>query len=288
MILVADSGSTKCDWMFCDTNGFRLETHSMGINPMYHNEDFIVNELSKVKDLTDNAAKTLKVFFYGAGCSHPERNDIVFKALSRIFKNANIIVNHDMNGAALAACLGKEGVACILGTGSNSCYFDGENVIPSLGGIGFRLGDEGSGAYFGKKLVVAYMYERLPENMFNYMKNELKLEKETIIENVYSKPFENTYMASFMKIYTVFKEEEWVKKTVLAGFTEFADYHITYFKNYKEVPVNFVGSVSYYFKDIMEIVAKNFGFTIGNVTNKPIIGLVKYHLETENLILNSK
>jgi N-acetylglucosamine kinase-like BadF-type ATPase len=280
MILIADSGSTKCDWMIVENETKQTLTSTMGFNPFFHTTEFIATEIRKNCILTEYAYQINEIFFYGAGCSHPDRNQQVALALNSIFTNANVVVDHDLTGAALAACQGKPGIACILGTGSNSCFFDGKDIFEEVPALGNRLGDEGSGSYFGRKILSLFLYKRLDEEVSNYMKYELQLNKENIFENLYHKPNENVYLASFMKIYAKFPGNKKLNKILFDGIAEFADIHILCFNNYKEVPVNFVGSVAFYNQEIIHQVAEKIGFKVGNIIRQPIGGLLAYHLKT--------
>ncbi len=283
MILVADSGATKCDWKFAKNghNGNEEElpkVSTMGFSPFFHSKDFIADEIRKEADLNAQATEVDKIFYYGTGCSSEDRKEHIKTALQAIFNKADILVDHDLTGAALAACMGEEGIACILGTGSNSCYFKDGKVFEDVPALGHKLGDEGSGAYFGKKILRGFLYRRLPDYLMDKLKNEYGLSKEIIFDNVYVQGHENVYMASFMKSLSEFKEERWVKDFIRTGLKEFADIHITGYENYKEVPVNFIGSVAYYFQDDLQFVADHFGFKIGRIIKQPIHNLVEYHL----------
>jgi N-acetylglucosamine kinase-like BadF-type ATPase len=282
MIAVAESGSTKCDWLIADDQGRVVETHTMGFNPFFHTSDVVYENLGKNEVLLEYLPQIEAVYFYGAGCSSPERNEIISKGLHQFFTNARCQVRHDLDAAAYATYTGQAAITCILGTGSNSCYYDGEAVSERVPALGYILGDEGSGAYFGKQLVADYIYNRLPEPLQDQFKETYNLSKEDIFHKVYNTDSANVFLASFMKFMVPHKEHKYVSDMVYAGFSKFAEIHILCFPSYKEVPVNFVGSVAFYFEDILKKVAAENGFTVGIIDKNPAISLLNYHLKTSN------
>jgi len=277
MVLIADSGSTKCDWVLLDGKSRMTELSTMGYNPFYHATGFIVDTMRREEVFASNSEKVTEVHFYGSGCSSPERNITIENALSSVFVNAKIHVGHDVLGAAIAACQGKPGIACILGTGSNSCYFDGKQTSEVLPSLGYILGDEGSGAWFGKQLLTDYLYN---ESMPAALKAELLLkgfEKGSILENVYMKPHANVYLASFMKIIANHRQTEYVRHLIGSGMKAFLERHVCCFDNYREVPTSFVGSVAFHFQDVLKIECEKLGIQFANVVQKPIDGLAAFH-----------
>jgi N-acetylglucosamine kinase-like BadF-type ATPase len=286
MLLVADSGSTKCDWVLtkCDwvlvQDGKPFKRFStMGFNPYFHNEAVISGTLRRKQALYDHLAEIDQAFFYGAGCSTPELQQVVARALYSILPNARVHVGHDLDAAAYSTYTGEPSIACILGTGSNSCLFDGKEVREEVPALAYILGDEGSGSYYGKKLLADFRYKRLPANMSEALKEEYKLDKNAVMENVYMKPHANVYLAGFMRFIHRFKEDPYVQEMVLAGKTEFLKTHVCCFPEYREVQTHFVGSVAYYFSDLLHQAAASLGVQVGTIDNKPIEGLVRYHLE---------
>jgi glucosamine kinase len=279
MILIADSGSTKCDWVLLNGSERVAEVDTIGFNPFYYDEQSIANVLSKVEVFASHAAAVTEVHFYGSGCSSPERNVTVENALKLVFPNAAINVGHDVLGAALAACQGEKGIACILGTGSNSCYYDGKDVSEVIPSLGYILGDEGSGAWFGKKLITDYLYK---ESIPIGLKQELESKrhtKGTILENIYMKPHANVYLASFMTIIANHRQTEYVHKLMSDGMRQFLQRHICCFDNYKDVKSSFVGSVAYHFQDFLQVETEKLHIPVGNIIKRPIDGLVAFHLK---------
>lgn len=277
MIIIAESGSTKTNWLTADK-----ELHeTIGFNPLFFSSEDICNELMKQEGLLQLKDEITEVFFYGASCSSDDRKQIVFDALKKYFTKASTIkVDHDMNAAAFSTCDGKPGIACILGTGSNSCVFDGKKVLedgPTLG-LGYILGDEGSGAYFGKKLLARFLYKELPDATSKILKDDYGLEKNKIYEAVYKKPHANVYLASFARVMSDSPDKEYMEKLAEEGFTEFFIHNVCCYENYKQYPVHFVGSIAFHFKHILKKVADTYGCELGIVDKNPVYRLLDYHL----------
>jgi len=279
MIVIADSGSTKCDWAIVDPkDGTKIETNTKGLNPFFHDEIFIANEIFKNDTLRKYGPEITHVFFYCAGGSSKELQGRVARGLHIIFKDANIKVDHDLDGAAYATCGGKPGIACILGTGSNSCYYDGEKIYEEIPALAFILGDEGSGSYYGKILLRDYFYKMMPEKIRTSFEAEFNPNIEDVFQKVYMKPHANVYLASFMRFCSEHRTEQYIKDMVDEGMYDFLNKHVRCYKNYREVPVHFVGSIAFYFEDILRKHCANHEITVGTITNKPVEGLVAYHL----------
>ncbi len=279
MLLVADSGATKCDWKFDDLEIPKLNT--IGFNPFFQTKEIIYNETKSNTDLMSKADAVDKLFFYGSGCSSDDRKAYVKEALQPLFPNANINVDHDLVAAALATCGNDPGIACILGTGSNSCYYDTGYLYEDVPALGNRLGDEGSGSYFGRKILSSFLYKRLPKYLHDRLVEDYGLSKEKIFDGVYKNAHENVFMASYMKVLSDFRDRPWVVKLVYDGMIEFIDIHVTGYKQHREVPVHFIGSVAYYFKDILQDACDHFGVEMGKVIKQPIHNLVDYHISEE-------
>lgn len=279
MLIVADSGSTKCDWRLIKEDRSAIDFKTMGINPFFHNEVLIENELRRVEEVKEHKDDVFSVFFYGAGCSSENYKEIVARGLKRVFKNAEINVSHDLDGAAFATWQNEPAIACILGTGSNSCFFDGISVTEAVPALGYILGDEGSGAYFGKKLMADYLYNRLPSDISGGLEDQLGLNKTTIFENVYQKEHANVYLASFMKFLGNYKESDYVKKMMFDGFVDFLNKHVKCFENYEDVKTHFIGSVAHHYSEFLESACAREKVNLGVIIKKPIDGLVDYHFK---------
>lgn len=280
MILIAESGSTKCDWVVLNSDGSEYKRFStMGFNPYFHSATFIYEELS------DNAAfkavgETIEfVYFYGAGASSESLKDIIKDGLQMVLPEAVVNVDHDLVASAYSTYTGEPAITCIIGTGSNSCFFDGETVSEEVPALAYILGDEGSASFIGKRLVSDFLYKKLPAEMAEDFYNTYQLDKDEIITSVYNKPNANVYLASFSRFAGKHMEHPYVKKIVREGFEKFADIHIACFSNCKLVPVHFVGSVGAIFHEILEDVLAERNMKLGQIMRKPVDGLIKYHLE---------
>ena len=279
MILIADSGSTKADWIL-GYNGSIVSTfHTRGFNPFFHDKKFIETELNSNEGISGVRDQVSDLYFFGAGCSSPDRIEIIAAPLRTIFKNASVTVEHDMLGTALAVCDGKPGIACILGTGSNICYFDGNKVSETHHGLGYVIGDEGSGSYFGKKLVAWYLYGILPADLQQAFRQKYQLDKESIINKVYREQHANVFLASFAPFLTEYHDHTFISEMVLEGIREYFKTNVLSYPQSKSVPVHFVGSIAWYFRDIIHQVAKEKSIDVGTILQKPVNGLAQYFLK---------
>jgi glucosamine kinase len=276
MIIIAESGSTKTNWLTEDKQLFE----TIGFNPLFFSSEDIYRELMKHDGLGKLKDQITGVLFYGASCSSDDRKKTVYDSLKKYFPKANRIeVDHDMYAAALATYDGRTGIACILGTGSNSCLFDGRNMTEEVPALGYILGDEGSGAYFGKKLLALFLYHELPEATDKMLRDDYGLEKEKIFDAVYKKPHVNVYLATFAKVLTDSADKAFMEKFAEEGFTEFFLHHICCYKDYQKYPVHFVGSIAFHFKDTLKKVADKFGCELGIVDKNPVYRLLDWHLK---------
>lgn len=284
MILFADSGSTKTAWLLYNPiNKSKIYFDTLGINPTVQSHEEIIQKIHTNQDLIAIARTIKEIRFFGAGCSSPERIALVESALKNVFNKATVInVDHDMKGAAISICGNTPGIACIIGTGSNSIFYDGENLTESYAGIGYILGDEASGAYFGKIILRDFLYHLLPEEIEQHLLNEYKLEKNNIFQLVYKEASPNRYLASFAPVLSLFKDTDYVKVILDRGFTEFFDFHISCFENYQEYPIGFVGSIAANFKLELEKVAIDFECTLGKFVTNPIDEIADYFIEKNN------
>jgi N-acetylglucosamine kinase-like BadF-type ATPase len=278
MLLIADSGSTKCDWRLVAEDKSYTDYETVGINPYFHSEEVIEAELQKNEGLMAHADRVTALFFYGAGCSSQQLKRIVDNGLSRIFRKAQIYVDHDLVAAAFSVYEDDPCIACILGTGSNSCHFDGDIVREEVPAIAYILGDEGSGSYFGKKLLADFLYKRLPREMQEALVNSYGLNKDIIIDRVYRKPHANVYLASFMPFITEFKALPYVQGMIREGIAKFLDIHVCCFKDYQKVKTHFIGSVGYFHEDILREECEKLNVLVGKIVKKPIDGLYDYHI----------
>ncbi|MBY0243880.1 MAG: N-acetylglucosamine kinase, partial [Sphingobacteriaceae bacterium] len=257
MILVADSGSTKTDWMgFADNQTLKFNTE--GLNPYFLNSDEVAAVLSTHEDLLAYADKVKEVYFFGSGCSSPDKHEIISNGLSMFFKNAFISVEHDLIGSAYASCGKEKGYTCILGTGSNISYYDGKNVVQGNFGLGYVLGDEGSGTWFGRKILTQYLYGFMPEELAKDFAHQFHVDKDEVVENIYEKPYPNRYLATFSRFMIQHKTHPFIVKLLQKGFQEFVDTNIIGQENIQNSTFNFVGSISYYYQDELKKVCAQY------------------------------
>ena len=278
MILIADSGSTKIDW--CLLNGKKkvAQIFTTGMNALLMTEEemaeCIMNELMpslRGYDVTE-------IYYYGAGIISDEIKNQVINALKRNMPHVNKIeVDTDLLAAARALCQREPGIACILGTGSNSCYYDGNRVVDNVSPLGYILGDEGSGAVLGKLLVGDVLKKQLPEHLCEKFLKEYNLDRNTIIDRVYRKPAANRFLAQFAPFLEHNIDEPSIKAIVMRSFTDFFTRNVANYPNYKELPCNFVGSIALLQKDTLVEAASKLGITIGTIIQAPMEGLIKYH-----------
>jgi len=283
MILIADGGSTKADWIAINEDKkeeFRVRT--LGLNPAVVAEEELNNRIINMFQLIHIKDEVTEIHFYGAGCGTPKPVQILKDILQAIFVNAKIHIAEDMLAAVYAASGKEPSLVCILGTGSNSCYFDGENIEMKTPSLGYILMDEASGNYFGKLLLREYYYDKMPKVMAQKFEAEFNLETDHVKKNLYRMPNPNMYLASFAKFMFEFKEEKYIKRIIKRGFQEFFKYRILPFEKSSETPLYFVGSIAFYFRDILEKVAKKYDLKVTDVIQRPIDNLLQYHIDNIN------
>lgn len=279
MILIADSGSTKCDWLLIETNGEVVDTFStMGFNPYFHNSQFVREQLNLNADLKAIAQQVNHLFFYGAGASTPALCKQMEDGLSQFFPFAKVLIDHDLVGAAYAVYDGSPCIAAILGTGSNSCFFDGKEISEMVPALAYILGDEGSGSWFGKQLLRNYFYNNLPDEIRADFETTYGLTKDQLVENVYNREHANVWLASFMPFIAKHKHHPTIQSWISDGLREFVKIHVKCFPQYASIPVHFVGSISYIFETLLREVCAEEGVICGRILKQPIHSLADYHL----------
>jgi glucosamine kinase len=277
MILVADSGSSKTDWLLAIPQQEAKEFRTAGLNPYFLSEKEIVKVIQEqAKDLLIYASSVTEVYFFGAGCSSPDRHEIVSNALSQFFPKAYISVDSDLLGSAYATCGHNKGLCCVLGTGSNISYFDGEDIFEGHHGLGYVLGDEGSGTWFGKMLVTDFLYGNMPADIHHKFNEAYHLDRETVIKNVYQKPRGNSYLASFAKFLSDIRDTEYAQNMLKTGLTEFIETNIKSYPQYNKYKCNFVGSIAYVFADELNELCKISGVRVGKIIKQPIHDLMEF------------
>lgn len=277
MILIADSGSSKTHWKLQMENEI-LDFYSLGINPFFATEEFIHSELNH-SGLGAYKEKIHKIIFYGSGCSSEERNRYVSDIFRKYFPNTeDIYIDHDMKAASIALFGNEKGIACIIGTGSNSCVWNGHDITANVPALGYILGDEASGASIGKELLKHYIYHTLPMEISDYIRREYQIDKEDIFEAVYQKPLPNRYLAQYAKVATEYRDTRFVQEIIHKGFRDFVSYHIACYPESKTYPIGAVGSIASVFRREFEVALSEVNLTLSMVVKDPIDNLVRYHL----------
>ena len=278
MILIADSGATKTDWCIGQKQTDASIIQTQGINPFHQSKEHIEKVLTE--ELLPQISKTgpiTHIHFYGAGCT-PEKSVIVKEELAKLFPDATIDVQSDLLGAARSLCGRKEGIACILGTGSNSCFYDGEKITANVSPLGYILGDEGSGAHLGKRLVADCLKRQLPENVCTMFLNREGVSPADIIDKVYRQPQANRFLASLTPFLSAHRDIPEIQTLLLSCFTEFFRRNVMQYA-YEEVEVNFTGSIAWYFQEEVKKAAGALNIRTGQFIKNPILGMINYHLE---------
>ena len=277
MIIIADGGSTKTSWCLITESNAKVYFNTEGYNPYFSNTPTIVSSLQK--NLPENLQKqsVTEVYYYGAGCSTPENNEIVAAAMRAVFTNAKVKVGHDLLAAARALLGVDAGFAAILGTGTNTCFYDGNDVTLNIDSLGYFLGDEGSGSYLGKRLIRDYMRGYLPEGMSKIFQDTYGLNNEAIFDHLYNKPLPNRFLASFSKFLYENNNFSYSREVVKESFDTFFKNLVCHYPGYQEHTFNCVGSVAYNFRDVLEEVSLENGMAMGTIIRSPIDNLVYYH-----------
>lgn len=275
-ILIADSGATKTEWCLLEDNK-KKKIFTQGLSPYFLNQAQI-SEILK-KELLPSLKQVMpeEVFFYGTGCSNPANASIVKKAIKENFKSAKVSVDHDLMGATRALCGSEKGVVGILGTGSNSCYYNGKKIVKNSPGLGYVLGDEGSGAYLGKKVIQYYLYNTFDEDLMERFKAKFNTSSVEILEAVYKKPLPNRYLAGFTMFLAENRGHYMIENIIEDGLNDFFFNHIYKYQESWSLPINFVGSVAHGFKDVLKELCSSYELTLGKVLKNPMDGLVKFH-----------
>ncbi|RQO67456.1 N-acetylglucosamine kinase [Pedobacter sp. KBW06] len=282
MILVADSGSSKTDWMGYSPEE-TISFSTQGINPYFLNAHDIFKLFSKKKEIAAYADKVKEIYFFGAGCSSPDKVEVISNGISSFFTQAYVSVEHDLIGSAYATCGDQKGLTCILGTGSNISYYDGKNVHSGAHGLGYVLGDEGSGTFFGRKLITSYLYGNMPLELSVKFAQDYQIDKETVVTNLYQKSSPNTYLASISRFMAEHTEHPFILNILREGFQEFVDSNIKDYANYKSLDCHFVGSIAFYYRDVLREVCLSNQVKVGKIYQKPIEGIYNYILRKEGI-----
>lgn len=280
MYLIADGGATKTDWALVDNGKLISRIYTLGMNPFQASEEIIEN-IVRDQLVTQLPAQAISpsIFFYGAGCT-PEKCIVMKGILSKFFPESNIFVSSDLLGSARGLCGHQPGIACILGTGSNSCYYDGENIAENTPSLGYVLGDEGSGAVIGKTLVADILKGIMPEHITKKFYEETQLTKADILDKVYRQPMPSRFLASMTPFVSRHKEEEpFLRDLAVRNFRLFFSRCIVPYKR-PHLKVNFIGGLAFSFETELKEAAAAEGFEVGKIAKGPMEGLILYHSES--------
>ena len=282
MILVADSGSSKTDWLLSISKEEEKQFSTAGLNPYFLGEKEIVKILQEqAADMMAYAGDIKEIYFFGAGCSSPDRHEIITNALSHFFPKSYISVDSDLLGSAYATCGREKGLCCVLGTGSNISYFDGEDIHAGKHGLGYVLGDEGSGTWFGKILITDFLYGRMPADISRKFNDKYHPDKESVIKSVYQTANPNAYLAAFSKFLFEIRTTAYAQKIIKAGFKEFIDTNIKSYPQYHRYKSHFVGSIAAVFADELLAVCRENGIQTGKIIRAPINDLMAFIIGRE-------
>lgn len=277
MILIADSGSTKTDWCMVEQGEMVQQIATKGTNPFFQSEEEISNEIATGLLPRLKSKRLDAIYFYGAGCAFPDKIEAVHRAISTHLDVINSIeVSSDMLAAARGLCGHEAGIACIMGTGSNSCYYDGKEIVTNVSPLGFILGDEGSGAVLGKLLVGDLLKNQLPTALKEKFLTQFNLTPAEIIDRVYRQPFPNRFLASLSPFLVQNLNEPGIHALVLNSFKAFLRRNVMQY-DYQQSRVHFIGSVAFYYREVLQQAAEETGVQIGAILKSPMEGLIRYH-----------
>jgi N-acetylglucosamine kinase-like BadF-type ATPase len=279
MILIVDSGSTKTDWIALDEKGSEIfSTQTLGLNPQMLSNEILNERIKNNFDIYKNRKHVSKLFFYGAGCGVESTQERIRKVFEKIFINCDFDIKEDTFAAVYSAVeRGVPSIVNIIGTGSNCSYYDGENVIQKVQSLGYVLMDYASGNYFGKYLIRAYYFNKMPEYLRKEFSEKFDLSPNTIKNKLYREENPNTYLASFARFLIENKSNEYFKEIIFKGLERFIDYQILQYDDFSKVDIHYVGSIAYYLKDEITRIGKKYNFKTGKFIKRPIEGLVEYH-----------
>lgn len=277
-ILIADAGSTKTEWCLLKKGEYKSKKiETLGISPYFLNASQIA-ELLREQLLPSIKKNNIdEIFFYGTGCLNPANNKLVKTAIRSVFPDSKVVVTNDVDGAAIGLFGNARGIACILGTGSSSCFYNGKKIIKNNPGLGYALGDEGSGAYLGKKVLQYYLYNTFDDELRARFDAAYVTNVTEILENVYKKPLPNRYLASFAKFLADNRGHYMVENIIEDGLNEFFFTHLCKYNEAWKYPISFVGGIAFGFKDVVKELCVSYNFELGRILQKPIKGLVEYH-----------
>ena len=279
MILIADSGTTKIHWVLIDDKSVVEEIYTSGFNPYYYDADKFKKSVSIELSQKIPITELTHIYFYGSGISSDVNRKIVTDTIQSVFPNVSIEIYHDLHGAAIALLGNESGIACILGTGSNSCLWDGQSVVANVPSLGWLLGDEGSGTYIGKLFVRDVLIGDADKEMSNLFYTENGLTFSTTLDRIYKEANPNQFFSKVTKLLRTHTDNEYCKNVIRRAFDDFVKVQLFKYPGYDSLPVCFTGSIAANFKEILEEVLNSYHIKLGTVMKEPMEGMIKYHLK---------
>jgi N-acetylglucosamine kinase-like BadF-type ATPase len=274
--IIADSGATKCQWTLVLGNQKKTMT-TIGISPYFLTTDQIVETLAKGFNKKVDTGIIDAVYFYGTGLSNPLNVTSIKKALKKVFPKAALDIQTDLEAVARATCQHHKGVACILGTGSNTGYYNGKKIAKNSPGLGYVLGDEGSGAYLGKKVLQYYLYKTFDEELIHAFESKYPINKDQILDAIYKQALPNRYMASFAQFLSEHRGHYMIENIIEDGINDFFFAHLNKLNESWLYPIHFAGSIAYVFRDVIKQLATAYELEIGTIVKSPMEGLIAFH-----------
>jgi N-acetylglucosamine kinase-like BadF-type ATPase len=275
--LIADSGATKCEWCVLENGKKKKTIYTQGISPYFLSGPQIVSLLEKELLPKLKNISVQEIYFYGTGLGNPNNIKIVKAVFKKLFPKSKTEVQNDLLAAARALCGKTKGVACILGTGANSCFYNGKKMVKNSPGLGYILGDEGSGAYLGKKVVQYYLYNTYDEELKARFEKRFMVTPMEILENVYKKPLANRYLASYAIFLAENRGHYMIENIIEDGLNDFFFTHLYKYRESWTHPIHFVGSIAFGFKDVLKELCSTYELELGRVLKAPMQGLIEYH-----------
>jgi len=282
MILIVDSGATKADWIALDEKGDEFfMTQTLGLSPEVLTREVIEDRLANNFELSKNRSKVKHLHFYGAGCGTNRMKKFLKNIFKSFFKNAKTEVREDTYAAIYSTTkIGHQGIVCILGTGSNCSYYDGHQLFQKVISLGYIPMDDGSGNFFGRKLIRDYYFHKMPQALGHKFASEYNLDADVIKENLYKQPNPNTYLATFARFLIENKDHPYCKGVIDKGLQQFVNNYIMQFELATKVPIHFVGSIAYFLREELTAVLERNDLVPGVIRQRPIDGLVEFHKQT--------
>lgn len=277
MILIADSGATKTHWVLIDRKRVKAEFYTSGFNPYYYGGENFVQSLKDSLNDRDLAGKVDMIYFYAAGCSSEANVKIVERLLGGVFENAGIVARHDLYGAAIALLGNTKGIACILGTGSNSCLWDGNNIIANVPSVGYLLGDEGGGTYSGMLLTREVLLGIADKEIAQLFYESVNMNFSAVLDKIYKEPNPNRFFSQQTKFLRQNIDNKYCREVMRRSFSDFVNVQLLNYPGVRSLPVSFTGSVAANFQDILVEVLNSKGISMGRIIKEPMEGLVEYH-----------